>query len=342
MSDLICDVNDLEQRLSEPTPYLMDALRQAPGDTMILGVGGKMGPSLARMLVRACDSMNDDRTIYAVSRFTDSQLPTNLQQMGIKTIAGDLLEEGFIDTLPDAANVIHMTGMKFGTGHQAAMTWAMNTYLPALVCNRFRDSRIMAFSTGNVYPFVPHDGTWSRETDVLEPVGEYGMSALGRERMFQYFCDQNQTPVSLVRLNYSVEMRYGVLVDIAQQVFRGETIDLSMGYANVIWQGDANALALASLADTAVPANVVNVAGPELVCVESVAKKFAENFGMEAQLTGNTAINALLNDGSQMHQRYGKPRVDLNQLIVWIADWIQRGGPTLSKPTHFQVRSGRF
>lgn len=342
MIDSIADVDELEERLSEPTDYLLRSLKRCIGDTIILGVGGKMGPSLARMLVRACRSVGDSRKIVAVSRFTDASLRPKLESLGITTVAGDLLDDGFIDSLPDAANVIQMTGLKFGTGGQAALTWAMNTHLPSLVCNKYRDSRIMAFSTGNVYPFVSHDGPWSTENDALAPVGEYGMSALGRERMFQYFCDRYQIPTTLVRLNYSVEMRYGVLVDIAQQVYRGDAIDLSMGYANVIWQSDANAMALASLADASVPVNVINVAGPELVCVRSVAQQFADAFGKEPVFQGEPSGTALLNDGSAGHQQYDKPRVPLGHLIAWIADWIRRDQPTLSKPTHFQVRSGKF
>ncbi|MGB7344737.1 MAG: NAD-dependent epimerase/dehydratase family protein, partial [Pirellulaceae bacterium] len=262
--------------------------------------------------------------------------------LGVETISGDLLADGFVDDLPDADNVIHMTGMKFGTGTNAASTWAMNTYLPTLVCRRYRKSRIMAFSTGNVYPHVEVAGNWSREDDDLLPVGEYGMSALGRERMFQYFSDAYQVPTALVRLNYAVEMRYGVLVDIARQVYSGATIDLSMGYANVIWQGDANAMAIAALAGATMPAKGINVAGPELVCVETVANQFAELFSLEAKFSGHAAPTALLNDGSAAHARFGKPRVTLEQMIEWIADWISRDQPSLDKPTHFEVRSGKF
>ncbi|NNE00833.1 MAG: NAD(P)-dependent oxidoreductase [Pirellulaceae bacterium] len=320
----------------------MDSLTRAPGDTILLGVGGKMGPSLTRMLVRACQSIGDARTITAVSRFSNAATREQLNQLGVKTIAGDLLHEGFIERLPDAANVIHMTGMKFGTRSDASATWAMNTYLPTLVCRRYDASRIAAFSTGNVYPLVPFDGPWSRECDNLGPVGEYAMSALGRERMFEYFCQQLSIPTSLIRLNYSVEMRYGVLVDIAQQVQRGQVIDLSMGYANVIWQGDANAMAIASLADASTPAHVINVAGEELLCVQEVAKRFGSLLDKEPKFTSEPAATALLNDGSVGHQRFGQPRVSLEQMIVWVADWISRDQPTLGKPTHFEVRSGKF
>ena len=339
---LIRNEVELEDRLSEPPEYVIDSLRKASGDTIILGVGGKMGPSLARMLVRACNAADDDRRITAVSRFSNSSHKELLESLGIKTIVGDLLADGFVHSLPDAANVIHMTGMKFGTGDNAAATWALNTYLPTLVCRRYRDSRIMAFSTGNVYPLVPVDGPWSRENDALDPVGEYGMSALGRERMFQYFSTQNGTRISLVRLNYAVEMRYGVLVDIAKKVLHRETIDLSMGYANVIWQTDANALAIASLGDAQSPAHIVNVAGPELVVVKDVAQKFACEFDVPVAFEGQSCETALLNDGSNVHKRYAPPSVSLDELIVLTADWLQRDQPTLGKPTRFEVRSGKF
>ena len=338
----IRDIEDLESRLSEPTDYLIDALRSNSGDFVILGVGGKMGPSLGRMLVRACQLANHHSQITAVSRFTTPGIQDQLDSLGIRTIAGDLLDPAFVATIPKAENVIHMTSMKFGTGDQAHLTWAMNTYLPSLVCRHFSKSRIMAFSTGNVYPLVRHDGPWSNESDDLVPVGEYGMSALGRERIFQYFSRQYEIPVSLVRLNYSVEMRYGVLVDIAKQVRHQQTIDLSMGYANVIWQADANAMALAALFDTSVPANVINVAGPELVKVKDVAERFGDSFGVEPKFVNKPTETALLNDGSVGHKKYAPPRVSLDQLIDWIADWISREQPTHAKPTHFQVRSGKF
>ena len=338
----IQDVAELEERLSSPPDYVIESLAKCPGDTIVLGVGGKMGPSLTRMLVRACCNAGDDRSITAVSRFTNPEHRETLESIGVRTIAGDLLTDGFIDELPDVANVIHMTGMKFGTGDNAAATWAMNAYLPTLVCQRYRDSRIMAFSTGNVYPLVPYDGDWSRETDTLDPVGEYGMSALGRERMFQYFANKNKTPVSLVRLNYAVEMRYGVLVDIANKVLSRQPVDVSMGYANVIWQRDANAMAIAALADATSPAHVINVAGPELVVVADVARKFADEFDISVEIVGQPSQTALLNDGSASHQRFGRPSVSLDQLIAWIADWLRRDQPTLGKPTHFEVRSGKF
>lgn len=338
----IKDEQELEDLLSQPPEYLLQRLGDFPGDTIVLGAGGKMGPSLTRMLRRACTEAGDSRRIMAVSRFTRTQLRSELEDLQVETIAGDLLDSKFVASLPDAANVIYMTGMKFGTQGQAATTWAMNTYLPSLICERYRGTRILAFSTGNVYPLVRHDGPWSSEQDETGPVGEYAMSALGRERMFQYFSERDGTSTAIVRLNYAVEMRYGVLVDIAQQVARCEPIDLSTGYANVIWQGDANAMALACMALGEVPASVFNVAGAELVCVEEVAKSFADRFDVVAKFVGEPQATALLNDASRSHQIFGPPKVLLSEMIDCIADWIIRRQPTHGKPTQFQVRSGRF
>ncbi len=339
---MIQDVAQLEDRLSEPTKAAVEAMRHVEGDVLILGVGGKMGPSLARMLVRASREAGVERRVMAVSRFSKEGLRKQLHTDGIETIAGDLGDEAFIAGLPDAANVIFMAGMKFGTADHPATTWAMNTYVPALICRQFPDSRVLTFSTGNVYPLVPIDSGGSVETDTPGPVGEYAMSALGRERTFEYFCRHDEIPTTIVRLNYAVEMRYGVLVDLAQQVQAEQAIDLSMGYANVIWQGDANAMAIAALADTAVPPYVINVAGPELVDVRATCERFGELLDKPVRFSGEPASTALLNNGTRGHERYGQPRVTLDQLIEWTANWIQRNGETHGKATHFQTRDGKF
>jgi nucleoside-diphosphate-sugar epimerase len=338
----ITTADQLEDLLSEPTAAVLNLLERVSGDVLVLGAGGKMGFSLARMLRRAADQRGDSRRILAVSRFGQPRVAERFRQHGIETIAGDLLQEGFLSALPDVPNVIFMTGMKFGSGTQAAQTWAMNVLLPARVCERFARSRFLAFSTGNVYPFVPVERGGSVETDRLEPVGEYGMSALGRERMFEYFSVRDHLPVAIVRLNYAVELRYGVLADLAWQVYRGEAIDLSMGYANVIWQADANAHAIAALADADSPPWVVNVAGPELVDVRQVCERFAERFGRPASFVNQPAPTALLNNAGIAHERYGRPRVSLDQLIRWTAHWVQHDGEYWRKPTHFQTRDGRF
>jgi nucleoside-diphosphate-sugar epimerase len=332
----------LEELLSEPSEAVIAAIGKISGDVMLLGAAGKMGLSLARMLKRATDERGEARRIVAVSRFSQPGHANCFEQYGIEVLAGDLLRESFVDRLPVLPNIVFMTGMKFGTGSQAAQTWAMNAYLPALVCRHFRASRFLSFSTGNVYPFVPVAGHGSIETDRPDPVGEYGMSALGRERIFEYFSLRDNLPVSIVRLNYAVEMRYGVLVDLARQVHRGEPIDLTMGYANVIWQGDANAHALCALADATSPPLILNVAGTERLNVQQVCEQFGERFGRPVRFVNQPAENALLSNSEQACRRYGLPRIRLDQLIDWTAQWIEHGGSTWDKPTHFQSRDGRY
>lgn len=338
----ITDISTLDELLSDPTEQAISALGKVQGDIILLGVGGKMGPTLARMIKKGSDLAGVSRSIFGVSRFSNPKHAQQLQGLGIETIAGDLLDEEFIQQLPDIPNVIHMTGMKFGASGNAPLTWAMNTYVPSLVCRKFADSRIVAFSTGNVYPLVPVASGGSLESDPPNPNGEYAMSALGRERTFQYFCNTLEIPTALIRLNYANELRYGVLVDLAQQVASELPIDVSMGYVNVIWQADANAMTISALPDAKVPAEIINVSGPEILSVRSICERFGELLQKPVTFTGTEATDALLNNGSKGHQRYGMPRVSAEQLITWIADWIKNGNPLLGKPTHFESRSGKF
>ncbi len=313
-----------------------------PGDYLLLGGAGKMGPSLARMVGRAATQAQLASNVYVVSRFTNSAVRQELEQAGIKTLAGDLFDEQFLSELPDTENVIFMTGRKFGTKERPSASWAMNTVLPARICPRFRDRRILAFSTGNVYPYVDPGGPWSRESDPPQPVSEYGMSALGRERVFQYFSEEFETPVTIVRLNYAVEMRYGVLADLACQVLAQEPIDLTMGYANVIWQADANSMALAAMADARPGGMLVNIAGEALLDVRQTAEALGDLMDRQVTFTGSPQPKALLSDGSVARLRYGPERVDLPTLTRWVARWIATGRPTWTKPTHFQQIDGQF
>lgn len=333
---------DLDDALSEPTPHLIEAMSRIPGDVTVLGAGGKMGLTLVRMLQQASQRAGIARRIVAVSRFTRPGHRELFEQHGLSTVAGDLLDDEFLAQLPGADNVIFMTGMKFGATDDAPRTWAMNVDVPAQVCRHFAESRVLAFSTGNVYPLVPVNSAGCTETDATGPVGEYAMTALGRERMFQYFAQRERIPTSIVRLNYAVEMRYGVVVDLATKVARGEPIDLSMGYVNVIWQADANAWALSALADASVPAHIINVAGPEILEVRRICEQLADRMGRPVAFRGEPAPTALLNDASQAAERYGPVRVTASQLIDWIADWVRADKPTWSKPTHFQTRDGKF
>ncbi len=336
------DDEELERLLSEPSDAAVEAMRRVGGDVMLLGVGGKMGLSLAQMARRASDVAETDRRIIGVSRFSDPAVEQALNECGVDTLRGDLLAAEFIDSLPDAPNVIHMAGMKFGTSDRPSATWAANVYMPTLVCRRFVGSRIVAFSTGNVYPLVPVESGGSKETDPCAPVGEYAVTALGRERMFEHFSETLGIPVVLLRLNYAVEMRYGVLVDIARRVWTGKEIDVGMGFVNVIWQGDACAMTLAALADAASPPLVINVAGTEMLSVRDVAEEFGKLLDRPVRCRGKEGDTALLSDGHLGHERYGSPRVDAAQLLQWIAEWVRRGGRTLDRPTHFEVRNGGF
>ncbi|NLF72112.1 MAG: NAD(P)-dependent oxidoreductase [Candidatus Anammoximicrobium sp.] len=335
-------VEALEELLSLPSPKAVEALAAIQGDLLILGVGGKMGPTLARMAKRASEQAGVARRVIGMSRFSDAALRERLERWGVETIVGDLLDEASIEALPDVPNVVFMSGMKFGASRNPAMAWAMNCYAPALVCRRFRQSRIVAFSSGNVYPLVPLDSGGSKETDEVGPVGEYAMTVLGRERTLQYFSDRDQIPTALLRLNYATEMRYGVLVDIAQAVFQEQSVEVSTPLFNVIWQADANAMTLSALAHTAVPARIVNVAGPEFLRVRDVAEQFGRLMGKRVRFAGQEGSTAYLNDGTAGHRLLGEISVDTETLLRWTADWVRRGGECLGKPTHFQVRSGKF
>jgi len=336
------DVTELEERLSEPTEGVIETLRRLEGDILILGIGGKMGPTLGRMAKRASDLAGVRRRVIGVSRFTEGGLESDLQAYGIETLRCDLLDPDELDRLPDVSNIVYMAGMKFGTTGQESLTWAMNAHLPGLVCRRFRHSRIVAFSTGNVYPLVPVTRGGSLETDLLEPVGDYAMSCLGRERIFEHYSRTLGMPVALIRLSYAVEMRYGVLVDIAARVFAREPIDLTMGNMVAIWQGDANAMSLQAFDHVASPPFVVNVTGPEILSVRHVASEFGRLLGRDVQFTGTESGVALIVSAQKAHRLFGYPRVPISQVLSWCADWVARGGETLGKPTHFETVDGKF
>jgi len=338
----INNVEQLDELLSRPGTAAVETLRKLPGDIVILGAAGKMGPTLAWMLRRAAEAAGTARRIIAVSRFRDPGSQDAFRRWGVETVAGDLADRALVSGLPDAPNVFYLSGMKFGATGNEPLTWGMNAYVPALVAERYAASRIVAFSTGNVYGLVPVASGGSRETDALAPVGEYAMSCLARERIFEYFSQRNRTPVSLIRLNYAVELRYGVLVDLAERIARGEPIDLAMGYVNVIWQGDACNAIIGSLADCSSPAQVLNVAGPEVLSVRQLAEQLAERLGKSVRFTGAEGTDALLNNAGLCHTRHGAPEVSLEQLLDWTADWVLRDGARHGKPTHFESRSGRF
>jgi hypothetical protein len=332
----------LEEVLSRPTAADCEAMRGLDGDLLILGVGGKMGPSLAARARRACDGAGVRQRVIGVSRFGDAELRAGLEQAGVKTIAADLLDRHALEALPDAANVIFMAGRKFGTQGGEHWTWAMNVLLPALVAERFRGARIVVFSSGNVYPLRKVTEGGAAEDVATDPIGEYAQTVRGRERVFQYYAEQGGTASVLLRLNYAVELRYGVLVDIGRKVYEQRPVDVTMGHVNVIWQGDANSVALRSFGLCAVPPAVLNVTGAETLAVRWIAGRFGKRFGMAPRLEGTEAESALLNDAGRCRGLFGPLEVSVEQAIEWTAEWIRAGGASLNKPTHFEARDGRF
>lgn len=336
------DIAALEDRLSEPTPGVVETMRRLQGDILILGVGGKMGPTLGRMAKRASDAAGVQRRVIGVSRFSKGGVEADLQAQGIETLSCDLLDPDALARLPDVPNIVYMAGMKFGSTGQEALTWVMNAHLPGLVCRRFANSRIVAFSTGNVYPFVPVTGGGSLETDPLEPTGDYAMSCLGRERIFEHYSRALHIPVAIIRLSYAVEMRYGVLMDIGTRVWNGEPVDLAMGNLVAIWQADANAMSLQAFDHGASPPFVVNVTGPEILSVRQIAAEFGRLLDRSVTFTGTETGVALIANSQKASRLFGYPRTSIARILPWCADWIARGGETLGKPTHFETTDGKF
>jgi nucleoside-diphosphate-sugar epimerase len=338
LPETIPDIAALDDLLCRPSRALIDDLKTIDGDIMILGVAGKMGPTLAGLAKAALP----DRNIIGVARFSDAGVKQWLRARGIETINCDLLDQAAINTLPKIPNIVFMAGRKFGAEGDLSLTWAMNAHVPALVAQAFRKSRIVAFSTGCVYPFVPVDGKGADETTAPNPPGEYAQSCVGRERMFEYFSRKFATPGRLFRLNYAIDMRYGVLHDIATKVLMGKPIDVSLGHVNFIWQGDASAQALRCLAYCDMPTSPINVSGHDILAVRDLAAKFGKQLGREPVIVGREEPTAWLTDTSQAVKLFGLPIVDTERLIAWTADWVERSMPSLGKPTKYEVRDGRY
>jgi nucleoside-diphosphate-sugar epimerase len=336
------DEIQLEEFLTRPTPALVEDMRQVDGDLMLLGVGGKMGPTLARLARRAFTQAGKKDRVIGVSRFSSPGSREALESAGVETRVADLVELQDLRDLPDCPNIVFMVGTKFGTTGSQATTWAMNTLVPGYVADRYRASRFVVFSTGNVYPFTRPASGGPLEEEPVGPVGEYAQSALGRERVFEYFSRRHGTPVAIFRLNYAVDLRYGVLVDIAQKVHGGIPIDLSMGHFNTLWQGDANEWALRCLLHAESPPNVFNVTGAETLSVRETALRLGEILGREPVFEGSERETSLLSNAAKAHSLFGPPQVPIETLLSWVSDWIKRNGPTLGKPTHFETRDGKF
>jgi nucleoside-diphosphate-sugar epimerase len=332
----------IDPRFTEPREETLAALRDCPGDVVVLGAGGKMGPSLTAMLARAVDQLDDPRKVVAVSRWSDPAARSALDAMRVTTIECDLLNPDAVALLPDAPNVIFMAGQKFGTGDQPAFTWAMNTLVPAHAARRYPGARIVAFSTGNVYPLTPASSGGARETDAVAPVGEYAMSCVGRERVFEYFGTRDGTRLAVFRLNYAIDTRYGVLLDLAQRVVAGEAIPLAMGYVNVIWQGDANRIAIECLPRASCPPFVLNVTGNETLSVRELAERFGRRLGRTPVFAGTEGSDALLSNATLMHTTFTPPVTTLDEMIEHVAAAVEQNAPTLGRPTHFEQRDGHF
>jgi nucleoside-diphosphate-sugar epimerase len=336
------DEQQLEQRLTTPSPAAVDAARELDGDLLILGAGGKLGPSLAVLAVRAIRTAGLPHRVHCVSRFNSPGLADALRGAGVHATCADLLQPGALEGLPDAPNVIHLVGMKFGSTGAEPRTWMLNTFLAGLVARRFARSRIVALSTGNVYPFVPIGSGGATEQTPPAPNGDYAMSCLGRERLFQHAALAQGTPVALIRLNYANDLRYGVLHDIAQRVLAGEPIDLSMGAVNVIWQGDANRVILQAFSLCSSPARILNLTGPETVSVHWLAERFGELLGRQPVFSSVEGAEALLSNSAACSRLFGYPQVSLLEMVEWTAQWVRQGGPSLAKPTHFETRDGKY
>ena len=338
LPDRFEDVDALEEFMSRPGPGLAVDLAATDGDIMILGVGGKMGPTLARLARRAAP----ERRVVGVARFSEPGLEEKLQGWGVETIRCDLLERDAVAVLPKLPNVIFMAGRKFGTSGNLELTWAMNALVPAIVADVFGDSRIVALSTGNVYPFADAAGGGATEETAPDPMGEYAQSCLGRERMFQYFSERHGTTGRIIRLNYAIDTRYGVLWDVAARVFRGEAIDVTTAHVNVIWQGDANSHILRSLRHCTAPTSPLNVSGASAVGIRGLARAFGERLGKKVKIAGAESEACWLVNTKECARLFGPPRVPLEAMIDWVADWVARGLPSLEKPTAYDSRDGSF
>ena len=342
LPDVIQTDSELDDYLTRPRPVLVDFIRSLPSPLVILGAGGKMGPTLAVLAKRAADVAATPLEIIAVSRFSDKPARKWLEERGIQTLSVDLLERKELSKLPEAPNIIFLVGLKFGTSLNPSLTWAINALIPGLIMERYAGARFVVLSTGNVYPPVPATGAGAREDVALTPRGEYANAAVARERIFEYFSRKNGTPVAILRLNYACELRYGVLVDIARKVIAKEPIELSSGFFNCIWQRDANEMILRSLKLAHSPPVAWNLTAPAKLSVREIATRIAELVGLHPEFVGVESSSALLSDSTKLCELLGTPPTPLEGMLRWTAHWVKTGGRSLDKPTHFEVQDGRY
>lgn len=333
---------ELDELLSRPSSALVEMMGRLDGDIIILGIAGKMGVSLGHLAARASRLAGSNRRIIGVSRFSNPEVIHQLNFSGVETIPCDFLNEDAVASLPKSPNVIYMAGRKFGTRDNMALTWATNTVAPVNISRHFSESRVVAFSTGCVYPLVSVESGGCAETEMPAPVGEYAQSALARERIFEYYCGVNNMPVCIYRLNYAVDLRYGVLHDIANHIWRGEPVDITVGHFNAIWQGDANDIALRALEHCRMPVNIINVTGPEITAVRYAAETMAKMMGKPVSFTGTDSDAAYLNNAARTTEIFGSHRVSMEQMMKWTAEWVMNCGTSLDKPTHFEVNTGEY
>jgi len=336
------NIESVYKKLLEPSADLIEDMATIDGDIIVLGIGGKMEPGLARVAKQAIDKAGINKKIIGVARFSEPGLQEQLNSEGIETISADLLNEDDLQALPQEKNVLYLAGTKFGTTGKESLTWAMNSYLPGRVAQKFKNSRIVVFSTGNVYPLVPVVSGGATEDLPPEPIGEYAQSCLGRERIFQYFSLKNNTPVLIYRLNYANDVTYGVLHEIAKSVKENQPVDLSMGTASVIWQGDANEIAIRCLKHCSAPAKILNVTGPETVSLRWLAEQFGKMLGVTPEFINEERSTSFLSNAAESFRLFGYPKVTLKQMMEVILEWLNEGGKTLNKPTHFSERKGRY
>ncbi len=336
------EATSFQEQFLKPSAALIADISKLEGDILILGAGGKIGPSIARLTRQALDLAGKTNRVIGVSRFSEEGLAAELNRDGIETIAADILDDAQLQSLPDAPHVLYLAGTKFGTSNNQPYTWAMNSYLPGRVAEKYRNSNIVVYSTGNVYPYTPVGSGGATEGLPAEPVGEYGQSCLGRERIFQYFSTKYGTPILIYRLNYAIDFRYGVLLEIAKTVLAGKPVNLLTGNVNVIWQSDANEMAIRSLLHCESPSKILNITGPETVSVRWLAHEFGKHFDVVPEFINEEQSTALLSNAAESFRLFGYPQVTLKEMIAITADWLKSGGETINKPTHFQERKGKY